>query len=89
MSLSPYPWRGRGAPVGSRRHSGSRSPGRWRSPPARSDKHHAMYVRTSVTPIDANGNSLAGQSESAQEAVYAGIDVNLSWRPTGVTQMLS
>jgi hypothetical protein len=32
---------------------------------------------TAAIPIDANGNSLAGLSESAQEATYYAIDVNL------------
>ncbi len=30
-----------------------------------------------MKPIDANGNSLVGKSESAQEAIYTAIDVNL------------
>ena len=44
--------------------------------PAR-DGQRATIVPTSLTPIDANGKSLAGESESARESVYGAIDINL------------
>ncbi|MGO8856225.1 MAG: hypothetical protein ACLQO1_11005 [Steroidobacteraceae bacterium] len=48
------------------------TPGKWVGPPSERN-----YFPPTATPVDANGNSIAGLSESAQEAVYSAIDINI------------
>lgn len=36
--------------------------------------HKTVWVATTVVPVDASGNSLAGDTEAEQEAVYTSID---------------